>query len=343
MIDLRSDTVTKPSAEMIAALSAEEFRNNIGDDVYGEDHLTKNFECEVAELLGKESALFVPSGTMANQLSIKVHTEDGDEVILESDAHIFNYESAAAGVLSRVQLRTVQGEQGILKAGQISDAIRPAAYWYPRTKLVCLENTHNRAGGTVYPIEEIEKISALCRERNLKLHLDGARFWNACAATGIEPGSYAKHFDTVAVCFSKGLGAPVGSAIVGSQSDIAVAHRYRKMWGGGMRQTGVLTAMAKVALACNFPKLKEDHVKAKVIASAFAANPKFAIDLASVQTNIVAVDVSPSGKSEDEVISFFKSHGILIASIKKNFIRLVTHIDISPEDAAMVAGAVQAF
>ncbi|MBC8043223.1 MAG: aminotransferase class I/II-fold pyridoxal phosphate-dependent enzyme [Rhizobacter sp.] len=343
MIDLRSDTVTKPSAEMIASLSGADFRNNIGDDVYGEDNLTKIFEHEVAELLGKESALFVPSGTMANQLSIKVHTHDGDEVILESDAHIFNYESAAAGVLSRVQLRTVQGEKGILKAEQISDAIRPAAYWYPQTKLVCLENTHNRAGGTVYPLEEIEKISALCRERNLKLHLDGARLWNACAATGIPPKAYAQHFDTVAVCFSKGLGAPAGSAIVGSKSDIAIAHRHRKMWGGGMRQTGVLTAMAQVALACNFPKLKEDHAKAKVIAGAFAAHPKFEIDLASVQTNIVAVDVSASGKSEDDVISFFKSRGILIASIKRNFIRLVTHLDISREDAATVASAVQTF
>lgn len=337
MIDLRSDTVTKPTPEMIAALSASNFLSRLGDDVYGEDTLTKDFEHEVADMFGKEAALFVPSGTMANQLCVKAQTAEGDEVILESDAHIFNYESAAAGFLSRVQLRTVQGTNGILTAAQIEEAIRPSAYWYPQTRLVCLENTHNRAGGVIYPIEEIERIGEMCRARNLRLHCDGARIWNALAATGIAPRTLARPFDTLAVCFSKGLGAPAGSMVVGDRETVQKAHRFRKMWGGGMRQTGVLTAMARHALLWHLEDLRLDHLKARTIAYGFISNSKFRLDLASVQTNILSIDVSPSGQGESAVIEQLKVHGILAASIKKNFIRLVTHLGISEADAERVA------
>jgi L-threonine aldolase (EC 4.1.2.5) len=227
LIDLRSDTVTKPTPEMLEAVSKIDLAK-LGDDVFGEDELTNEFEKQVAELLGKEAGLFVPSGTMANQLAIKISTREGDEVICETGAHIANYETAAPAVLSRVQLKTLDGEHGILKAEQIQEAIRPSADWYPRTSLVALENTHNRAGGTLYPISEIERIAEQCQSSGLRLHLDGARLWNACVATGIEPKKYAQYFDTISVCFSKGLGAPMGSMLLGTRGDIQKARRYRK-------------------------------------------------------------------------------------------------------------------
>jgi len=341
-IDLRSDTVTKPTPEMLEAVSHLD-RSKLGDDVFGEDELTKEFEQEVADLLGKEAGLFVPSGTMANQLAIKVSTQEGDEVICETGAHIANYETAAPAMLSRVQLKTLEGEHGILKAEQIQEAIRPSADWYPRTSLVALENTHNRAGGTLYPISEIERIAELCQSRGLQLHLDGARLWNACLATGIAPKAYAEYFDTVSVSFSKGLGAPVGSMLVGSASAIAKARRFRKMWGGGMRQVGVLAAMARYALHHHYERLAEDHAHAKALAQAFCANPKFRLDLALVQTNIVAVDISPSGYSETDVVGWFKQHGVLVSSIKKNFIRLVTHLDLSKKDIEFVCNLIKIF
>ncbi len=343
MIDLRSDTVTKPTPEMLALFTDPSLRNQLGDDVFGEDTLTNQFERQVADLLGKEAALFVPSGTMGNQLCVKLNTSEGDEVILESGAHIFNYETAAPAVLSRVQLKPLDGENGILTAEQIDRAIRPIADWYPRTSLVCLENTHNRAGGIIYPLEEIERISELCRSKNLRLHLDGARLWNACAATGIAPKTYAQFFDTISVCFSKGLGAPAGSAIAGTQSDIQQARRWRKLWGGGMRQSGMLAALAQFALTHHFEKLRDDHQKARLIADAFAAHPKFSLDRHLAQTNIVAVDVSNTGLSERDVVERFREKGILISSIKKNYIRLVTHLDVSMNDAEQVAQIIQTF
>ncbi len=340
VIDLRSDTVTKPSQEMLEAVSAIDL-SKLGDDVFGEDELTNEFERDIADHFGKEAALFVPSGTMANQLAIKISTNEGDEVICETGAHIANYETSAPAVLSRVQLKTLDGENGILKAEQISEAIRPSADWYPRTSLVALENTHNRAGGVIYPIDEIERIAELCKSKQLKLHLDGARLWNACVATGLKPKDYAQHFDTLSVCFSKGLGAPIGSMILGRTADIQKARRYRKMWGGGMRQSGVMTAMAKVAFEKNYDRLSLDHHHAKLLAQAFDANPKFRVNCALVQTNIVAVDVSLSKQSEHEIVERFKQGGVLISSIKKNFIRLVTHLGVSSQDIQTVSNLIQ--
>ncbi|MCS6989195.1 MAG: aminotransferase class I/II-fold pyridoxal phosphate-dependent enzyme [Chloroherpetonaceae bacterium] len=342
MIDLRSDTVTKPSPEMLDAARTLD-PSKIGDDVFGEDELTNEFEREVADLLGKEAGLFVPSGTMANQLAIKVGASEGDEVICETGAHVANYETAAPAFLSRVQLKTLDGDAGVLTAEQIAEAIRPTADWYPRTSLVALENTHNRAGGAIYPLSEIERVYDLCKARRLRLHLDGARLWNACVATGAKPKDYARFFDTVSVCFSKGLGAPIGSMLLGAKADIEKARRYRKMWGGGMRQASVVVAMAKFALENNYERLALDHQRAKALARAFARNPKFRLDAHRVQTNIVAVDVSPSGFSEAEVVERFKRRGILVSSIKKNFIRVVTHLGVSSEDIEEVSHVVQTF
>jgi len=341
-IDLRSDTVTKPSPEMLEAVSKIDL-SKVGDDVFGEDDLTNEFEREVADLLGKEAGLFVPSGTMANQLAIKISTQEGDEVICETGAHIANYETAAPAVLSRVQLKTLDGEHGILKAEQLQEAIRPSADWYPRTSLIALENTHNRAGGIIYPIYEIERIAEQCQSSGLRLHLDGARLWNACVATGIKPKDYAQYFDTLSVCFSKGLGAPIGSMLLGTRGDIQKARRYRKMWGGGMRQTGVIATMAKVALEKNYVHLAPSHQHALELAKAFCANPNFRVDLNLVKTNIVSVDVSPSRLSEGEVVLWFKQHGVLISSIKRNFIRLVTHFGISEKEIQLTCELIKPF
>ena len=341
-IDLRSDTVTKPSPEMLEAVSKIDLAK-LGDDVFGEDELTNEFEKQVAELLGKEAGLFVPSGTMANQLAIKVSTQEGDEVICETGAHIANYETAAPAMLSRVQLKTLDGINGVLSAEQIQDAIRPSADWYARSSLVVLENTHNRAGGIIYPIHEIERIAEVCQSRGLRLHLDGARLWNACVATGIKPKDYAQYFDTLSVCFSKGLGAPIGSMLLGTKADIQKARRYRKMWGGGMRQTGVIATMAKFALEKNYTHLALSHQHATELAKACCANPCFRIELNLVQTNIVSVDVSPSGWSEAEVVARFKQHGILISSIKKNFIRLVTHFGVSEKEIQLTCERIKNF
>ena len=233
-IDLRSDTVTKPSKAMREAMANAE----VGDDVFGEDPTVNMLQETVASLLGKEKALFVPSGCMSNQLALKAHTEMGDEVIMEQDAHMFNYETAAPAVMSAVQVKTVPGIRGVFRADDLPPHIRPAIYYMPRTRVICVENTHNRAGGAVFPLEEIKKLSAFCKEREILFHLDGARLWNASVATEIPMKEWAQHFDSVSVCFSKGLGAPVGSAICGTKEFVTKAHKWRKVFGGGMRQSG---------------------------------------------------------------------------------------------------------
>lgn len=324
-IDLRSDTVTKPSREMREAMLAAE----VGDDVYGEDPTVNRLQKSVAEILDKEAALFVPSGVMANQLAIKVQTQPGDEVIVESESHIFNFETAGAAFLSNVQLCTVKGTCGVLKAEQVEQSIRPAIYYNPKTSLVCLENTHNKAGGTIYPLEEIQRIHDLARKKNLALHLDGARLWNASLATGISPKEYARYFDTVSVCFSKGLGAPVGSAIVGSHEKIESARKYRKIFGGGMRQIGILAAGALFALDRNLERLKEDHDKAKWLAKQLSDIPGIKLDLNSVQTNIIIFSLSGRTESSVELISKLKARGILISEMGISTLRAVTHLDVS--------------
>ncbi len=243
-IDLRSDTVTKPTPAMRRAMAEAE----VGDDVFGEDPTVNALQEKVAALLGKEKALFVPSGTMANQLSIKAHTQPGDEVILEASAHPYNFEGGAGAMLSGVQFYCLPGVRGILEASQVEEAVRPLDHHFAVSRLVCLENTHNRGGGSIYPLKHIAAISKLAHSKGLLVHLDGARLWNASVATGLEPAQYAQWADSVSVCLSKGLGAPVGSLVAGSTAFIDRVHRFRKMFGGGMRQAGILAAAGIYAL-----------------------------------------------------------------------------------------------
>lgn len=329
IIDLRSDTVTKPSAEMLDVMKSAP----VGDDVYGEDPTANELQNKMAALFGKEAALFVPSGTMGNQLCLRTHTEPGDEVICDYQAHIFNYESGAAGNLSQVQLHPLHGKSGQLSVDQIADAVRQRAYWNPWTKLIALENTTNKAGGTIYPIETIRDISQFAKSNNIKLHLDGARIWNAHAATGVSLKEYGHYFDSLSVCFSKGLGAPVGSVVLGSKEFVQKAHRYRKMWGGGMRQIGGLAAACLYAYENHLAGLKQDHSHAQSIAEQLNSVKGISVDLSSVQSNIVMADVSASGKSAIEVTDLLKSETILASAFSSKIVRFVTHRDFTPEQA----------
>jgi threonine aldolase len=336
-IDLRSDTVTQPTAGMRKAMAEAV----VGDDVFGEDPTVNKLQERVAELLGKEAALFVPTGVMGNQLAIKALTEPGDEIIVEAGSHIFNYETAGPSLLSNVQLYTLQADRGILKASQLEAAIRPKAYYMPRTSLVCLENTHNRAGGTVYPLDEIKAIRSYTKQRGLSMHLDGARIWNASAATGISPKDYASQFDTVSVCFSKGLGAPVGSALAGSKELIERARKFRKIFGGGMRQAGIIAAGALYALDHHVERLHEDHSKARAFAERLVDLPGIAIDLHAVQTNIVIVELPRGGSPADEVLEALKSNGVLMTDAGYTTIRAVMHMDVNMEDVKEAAEIVR--
>ena len=335
-IDLRSDTVTKPSPEMRRAM----FGAEVGDDVFGEDPTANLLQEKVADLLGKERALFVPSGVMGNQLCVKVHTEPGDEVILEYDSHIFNYEITAPSIISGVQLHPLLGRRGIITADEIKRAVRPLAYYVPRTSLVCIENTHNRAGGTIFPLEEIRRIRNLADDVGFKMHLDGARLWNASVATGVPLHEYCRYFDTVSVCFSKGLGAPVGSAIAGGAELIERAHRFRKILGGGMRQIGILAAAALYAVDHNIARLKEDHAKARHLAEGVSHLKALKVDMETVQSNIILIDVGETGHPTDRALSMLQERGVLLTPEKGTNVRAVTHLDVS---SAQIEQAVEVF
>jgi threonine aldolase len=328
IIDLRSDTVTKPSAEMRRVMAEAE----VGDDVFGDDPIMNKLQEKVADMLVKEAALFTPSGTMANTIAILAHTQPGDEVIVERESHTFNYEVAGAAVMGGVQLNTILGERGILNPDQIAREIREPNVHIPQTKLICLENTHNRGGGTIYPLKKIQTIHQLAKENNLKMHLDGARLFNACVATGISAKEYAQYFDSLMFCFSKGLGAPVGSILAGSKAFIQRAHRVRKMLGGGMRQVGILAAAALYVLENNVERLTEDHEHAKMLAKELAKITGFHVNPEHVETNIVVFDVSESGFSVVEVLGKLKAKGILMVPFGHTLARAVTHLDVSRED-----------
>ena len=327
-IDLRSDTITKPSKAMREYMMQAE----VGDDVFAEDPTVNRLQEKVAELLGKEAALFVPSGTQANQICINANTQPGQEVIVDYNAHIFNYESGAGGMLSGIQLHPILGKNGFPSVDQVKEVIRPFDDHYPQTGLICLENTHNRAGGTIFPIEQIMQISDLANEHNLRLHLDGARLWNATVETGIALSEYAKYFNSVSLCFSKGLGAPIGSIIVGTKDFIKKAHSYRKAYGGGMRQVGIIAAACEFALENNLNKLKIDHNNAKKLAETLHSLPNIEIDLNSVQTNLIIFDVDKMGKTASEVCLLLEKNGILSLPFGPTKIRFVTHIDVSEQD-----------
>ena len=336
MIDLRSDTVTKPSPAMRKAMADAE----VGDDVFGEDPTVRRLEETVAEVLGKEAALFVPTGVMANQISLKIQTQPGDEVIVEVGAHILQYETAAAPIISGVQLRQVAGERGVPTVAQVEDLIRGSAYYMPPTRLICLENTHNKAGGTIVPLETLRAFRSMTTSKGLSLHVDGARLWNASVASGVKPRDFAACADTVSVCFSKGLGAPVGSAVAGSRQLITKARKVRKILGGGMRQAGIIAAGALFALQNNVDRLAEDHEKARTYAEIVGGVKGFSVDMKSVQTNIVAVDVSKSGLDASAVIARMKARGVLLSDMDRHTVRAVMHLDVSQAEVRMAANAI---
>lgn len=337
MIDLRSDTVTRPTPAMRAAIQAAE----VGDDVFEDDPTVIRLQETVAALLGKEAALFVPSGTMSNQIAVKVHTRPGDELICDADCHIYTYEAGGPAVLSGVTCRCVAGEHGILDVGQLEDKIRPDNEHYVRTRLVCLENTHNRGGGKVYPLEKIEAISAWTRANGLALHLDGARLWNAVVATGTPARVWAGHFDSVSVCFSKGLGAPLGSALVGGREFIARARRVRKLLGGGMRQVGIVAAAALYAVEHHIERLAEDHENAQVIARAIEDTPGLRLYPPEVETNLIWFRVDPEVGTAKAVAAALKDRGVLVHAGGPQTVRACTHLDVSAAQAARAAEAIR--
>lgn len=324
MIELRSDTFTKPSIQMRQAMSQAE----VGDDVWGEDPTVNLLQKKCAELTGTEAALFVTSGCMANQLSIKCHTEPGDEIICERDSHIFMYENAGASFISGVQIMPLKGYRGVLDVSEVKSAVRPGWYHFPKTSLICIENTHNRAGGTIYPMDEIKTLSSFARDSKIKFHLDGARIFNASVETGISIREYASYFDSISFCFSKGLGAPVGSVLCGDSDFIRKAHKYRKILGGGMRQVGIIAAGALFALEHNVDRLKDDHKKARYFAEAISKLDFIEIDLGTVQTNIVIFSVKGDSVSFN---NYLVSKGIMV-SREGNRFRAVFHLDVSFPD-----------
>ena len=329
---MRSDTVTKPSDAMRKAMAQAE----VGDDVFGEDPTVNRLQEKVAELLGKEAALYVPSGTMSNQLALKTHTNPGDEVIVERDSHIFNYESAAPSLLSGIQVNPIQGSRGLMAATAVEEAIRPDTNYMMPTKLVCVENTHNRGGGTIYPMKLIDEIKNIVVQHNLKYHLDGARLWNASVATGIKVSEYAKRFDSVSVCLSKGLGAPCEFVLNGTKEYIARAHRFRKIFGGGMRQAGVLAAAGLYALDHNVQRLAEDHEKAKAFAKIVSESPLYNVNPDHVETNIIIFGIKPP-LTVNKFIADMQSIGILLSAGSAGKVRAVTHLDVSMEDVKKAA------
>ncbi len=333
VIDLRSDTVTRPTPAMRAFMHAAD----VGDDVFHEDPTVNRLEERVAEVLGKEAALYVPSGTMSNQVCIKAHTQPGDELICEAGCHIYNNEAGGPAALSGVTCRCVEGDSGVLDVGQLRDKVRANNDHLVRTRLVCLENTHNRGGGRVYPLKTVQAISQWARANGLILHLDGARLWNAVAATGIPAKEWASHFDSVSVCFSKGLGAPVGSALAGPRDFVARARRARKLFGGGMRQAGAVAAGALYALENHVERLVEDHRNARVIASAVADTPGLRLTPPEVETNLIWFEVEPELGTSKDVAAALRQRGVLVHVSGPQTLRACTHLDVSASQAERAA------
>ena len=327
MIDLRSDTVTKPSPEMRRAM----FEAEVGDDVYAEDPTINRLEKRAAQVFGREAALFVPSGTMGNQIAAKLHTTHGQEVICEERGHVFNYEMAMMAHFSGLLARTVWAEDGVLTWADVKSKLRPRSDHAAKTGLVWLENTHNIAGGTVTPPAVFDEICDESHALDLPVHLDGARVFNASVALGLPVDQLTAKADTVMFCLSKGLGAPVGSMLVGKADVIDRGRLYRKALGGGMRQAGILAAAGLIALEDGPKKLAADHANAKFLAEGLAQIPGFRIDPAKVQTNIVICDISGTGKSSGEISCLLAGRKVLANGVGSRLIRFVTHLDVDRE------------
>ena len=339
MIDLRSDTVTVPTSDMRAAMVAAP----VGDDVYAEDPTVNALEAKVAECLGKEAALFVPSGTMANQIAVRLHCRPGEELVCDATSHVILWEGGGPAALSGVTVRALNGANGLLSADRLAGLYRPDDIHSPRTRLVWLENTHNRGGGTVHPYPSVEAISAWARGQKLATHLDGARLWNAVVASGVPATDWAKHFDTVSVCFSKGLGAPVGSALAGPRDLMAVARRYRKLFGGAMRQAGFLAAACIHAMDHHIDRLAEDHANAKLLAAAVRDVPGFKLVPETVETNLVWFDVDRVRfGSPQEVVRRLNARGVLLSALGETTVRACTHLNVTRADCETAATALRA-
>ncbi len=340
IVDLRSDTVTRPSAPMREAMAAAP----VGDDVYGEDPSVNALQEYVAALLGKEAALYVPSGTMANQIALSVHTRPGDEVLVSQGAHCMVFESGAGGALSGVQFGVIGDARGRFSAAEVQERISPDNHHFAPTTLVAVENTHNRGGGSIFPQREILEIAKVVRAKNLAFHLDGARLLNASVALGVAAKELAAPFDSVSLCLSKGLGAPVGSLLAGSKALVHRAHRRRKMLGGGMRQAGILAAAGLWALEHNVGRLAEDHANARRFAEPLTRTPGFVLDAASVETNIVIWDLAADVPMDAAgFVTRARDKGLLLNAVAARRLRAVTHLDVDAKActaAAEIAAAV---
>jgi threonine aldolase len=337
-VDLRSDTVTKPTPEMRRAMAEAE----VGDDVYGEDPTINRLEQRASELFGREAAIFVPSGTMGNQVAIKIHTRPGQEIICEERCHVFNYEMAMMAHFSGCLGRPIQAEDGILRWQQVELKITPKTYYYAQTGLVSLENTHNMAGGTVYPPEVADEICDGAHAAGLPVHLDGARVFNASVALGKPVAEITRKFDSVMFCLSKGLGAPVGSLLVGSKQFITQARIYRKSLGGGMRQAGVLAAAGLIALEQMPHRLHLDHENARVLAQGLARIPGIKVDPAKVITNIVICNISGTGMVSADFSRKLAEKNVLCGSVNNELVRFVTHMDVDRPGCERAVEAVRA-
>lgn len=334
IIDIRSDTVTKPSTAMLQAMLTAK----VGDDVFGEDETVNLLEAKIAALFNKEAALFCASGTMANQIAVKAHTQPMDEIILDQTAHIYYYETAGFAFHSGVSVKLINGKNGIINATQIAENIQPNFDWLPKTSLVCLENTSNKGGGSCYELQNIQEIYEVCKSHNLKLHIDGARIFNAIIAKNYTTQQIGNTCDSISVCFSKGLGTPVGSVLIGKKEFIRKARRIRKAFGGGMRQVGYLAAACLYALDNNIDRLKIDHQHTKMIYDSLLTL-SYVKTVLPCETNILIFEIDEIKTSVEKVLSYLKEQEILAVHFGKNQIRMVLHLDI---DATMVNAVITA-
>ncbi len=326
--DFRSDTVTRPTPQMRAAMAAAP----VGDDVFDDDPTVHRLQQRVAEMLGKEAAIYVPSGTMSNLIGVRLHCRPGDEMICESGCHIYHYEQGGYAQLSGVAARPVEGRSGVIEVGQLEGLVRPQNDHYVRTRLVTLENTHNRGGGRIQPYATVEAICRWAHQQGLATHLDGARLWNAVVATGIPARQWAQHFDTVSVCFSKGLGAPIGSALAGEKALIAAARRHRKVLGGGMRQAGIVAAGALYALEHHLDRLADDHANAKRLAEGIRRIPRLTLASEPVETNLLFFRVDTAWGTAAELSSRLAERGVWMHVTAPDTIRAATHLDVDRAD-----------
>ena len=330
MVDLRSDTVTKPTDEMRQLIATAK----VGDDVLGDDPTIIALQNMISELLDKEAALFVPSGTMSNAIAIRTHTKPGDEIITESTSHIYIYEGGGYAALSGCSVALVPGKLGIMTPEDVEKAIRKSdgsLGHFPNGSLVCVENTSNRGGGTCYSQENLDAIAKVAHQNDCAVHMDGARFFNAAIATGTTPARIVRDYDSISICLSKGLGSPVGSLLVGSSEFIAQAHRWRKMFGGGMRQAGVIAAAGIYALEHNISRLDDDHKRANKLASAINEMEMFSVNIEGVQTNMVYIEIN-GDLNANQVVEKLAEHDVHVLALGDNLLRAVTHIHITDED-----------